>query len=64
MLSPKRPLRFENNPAFFGKISASDGAQIADRCPGIYPGSGEIPVCQLDDLYLLVYKIYMHNESG
>ena len=57
MLSTRGPLRFENNPSFFWKISAPGGDQIADRCPGIYPGSGEIPVRKLDDLCCFVYKV-------
>ena len=57
MLSTKGLLWFEKNPSFLRKIPASGGDQKADRCPGIHPGSGEIPVCKLDDLCRLVYKI-------
>ena len=57
MLSTRGPLRFENNPSFLRKIPASGGNQKADRCPGIHPESGEIPVRKLDDLCRFVYKI-------
>ena len=57
MLSTQLFLRFENNPSFLRKIPATSGDQIADRCPGIYPGSGEIPVRKPYDLCLLVHKI-------
>jgi len=50
-------LGFENNPSFLRKVPASGGDQIADRCPGIYPGSGEIPVRKQDDLCFFVHKI-------
>ena len=63
MLSTKGLLWFENNPSFLRKIPASGGDQKADRCPGIHPGSGEIPVCKLDDLCRLVYKIRFYVNS-
>ena len=51
---------FENNPAFLWEVPSSGGDQITDRCPGIHPGSGEIPVRKQDDLCLLVFKINIH----
>lgn len=57
ILSTRGPLRFENNPSFLRKIPTTCGDQKADRCPGIYPGSGEIPVRKPYDLCLPVHKI-------
>ena len=57
MLSTRGLLRFENNPSVLRKIPTTCGDQITDRCPGIHPGSGEIPVRKLDDLCRFVYKI-------
>ena len=54
-------MRFENNPSFLRKIPATCGDQITDRCPGIYPGSGEIPVRKQDDICLIVYKINIYT---
>ena len=63
MLSTRALLGFENNPAFLWEVPFSGGDQITDCCLGIYPGSGEIPVCKLDDLCLLVHKININLTS-
>jgi hypothetical protein len=63
MLSTRVPLRFENNPTFLWKIFASSGNQIADCCPGIYPGSCEVPIYKPGNLYTLVLKINIPNHS-
>ena len=60
MPSTRVLLGFENNPSFLREISASGGDQKADRCPGIHPGSGEIPVRKLDDLCCFVYKVNIY----
>ena len=60
MLSPRRPLRFENNPSFLRKIPSTCGDQIADCYSGIYPGFCKVPACKPDNLCLLIYKINIY----